>query len=46
MARKEDLANNSVSGKVLSEIWALKVLQKRPKWACPPHKKPATTLKI
>ena len=31
MVRKEDLPNNSVFGKVLSEIWALKVLLKQPK---------------
>ena len=43
MIRKEHLPNNSVFGKVLSEIWALKVL---PKLARPPHKKPATTPKI
>ena len=42
MARKEDLPNNSVFGKV----WALKVLLKQPKLARPPHKKPATTPKI
>ena len=46
MLRKEDLANNSVFGKVLSEIWAPKVLLKQPKLARPPHKKPATTPKI
>ena len=46
MVRKEDLPNNSVFGKVLSEIWALKVLPKQPKLARPPHKKPATTPKI
>ena len=46
MVRKEDLPNNSVFGKVLSEIWALKVLLKQPKLARPPHKKPATTPKI
>ena len=46
MVRKEDLPNNSVFGKVLSEIWALKVLLKQPKLAGPPHKKPATTPKI
>ena len=46
MVRKQDLPNNSVFGKVLSEIWALKVLQKQPKLARPPHKKPANTLKI
>ena len=46
MVRKEDLPNNSVFGKVLSEIWALKVLLKHPKLAHPPHKKPATTPKI
>ena len=46
MVRKEDLPNNSVFGKVLSEIWALKVLLKMPKLAQPPHKKPATTPKI
>ena len=45
MVRKEDLPNNSIFGKVLSEIWALKVLLKRPKSACPPYKKPATTPK-
>ena len=44
--QKEDLPNNSVFGKVLSEIWALKVLLKQPKLARPPHKKPATTPKI
>ena len=46
MVRKEDLPNNSVFGKALFEIWALKVLLKRPKLARPPHKKPATTPKI
>ena len=46
MVRKEDLPNNSVFGKVLSEIWALKVLLKQPKLARPPHKEPATTPKI
>ena len=46
MVRKEDLPNNTVFGKVLSEIWVLKVLLKQPKLACPPHKKPATTPKI
>ena len=46
MVRKKDLPNNSVFGKVLSEIWALKVLLKHPKLARPPHKKPATTPKI
>ena len=46
MVRKEDLPNNSVFGKVLSEIWALKVLPKQPKLARPPHKKPAITPKI
>ena len=46
MVRKEDLPNNSVFGKVLSEIWALKVLLKQPKLARPPHKKPATTPKV
>ena len=46
MVRKEDLPNNSVFGKVLSEIWALKVLLKHSKLARPPHKKPATTPKI
>ena len=46
MVRKEDLPNNSVFGKVLFEIWALKVLLKQPKLARPPHKKPATTPKI
>ena len=46
MVRKEDLPNNSVFGKVLSEIWAFKVLLKQPKLARPPHKKPATTPKI
>ena len=46
MIRKEDLPNNSVFGKVLFEIWALKVLPKQPKLARPPHKKPATTPKI
>ena len=46
MVRKEDLPNNSVFGKVLSEIGALKVLLKQPKLARPPHKKPATTPKI
>ena len=35
MVRKEDLPNNSVFGKVLSEIWALKVLLKQPKLARP-----------
>ena len=35
MVRKEDLPNNSVFGKVLSEILAR-----------PPHKEPATTPKI
>ena len=44
--RKEDLPNNSVFGKVLSEIWAIKVLLKQPKLARPPHKKPATTPNI
>ena len=44
--RKEDLPNNSIFGKVLSEIWALKVLLKQPKLARPPHKKPPTTPKI
>ena len=29
MVRKEDLPSNSVFGKVLSEIWALKVLLKQ-----------------
>ena len=43
---KEDLPNNSVFGKVLSEIWALKVLLKQPKLARPPHKKHATTPKV
>ena len=46
MVRKEDLPNNNVFGKVLSEIWALKVLLKQPKFARPPHEKPATTPKI
>ena len=46
MVRKEDLPNNSLFGKVLSEIWALKVLLEQPKLARPPHKKPATTPKI
>ena len=46
LTRKQDLPNNSVFGKVLSEIWALKVLLKQPKLARPPHKKPATTPKI
>ena len=46
MVRKEDLLNNSVFGKVLSEIWALKVLLKQPKLARPPHKKNGTTTKI
>ena len=46
MVRKEDLSNNSVFGKELSEIWALKVLLKQPKLARPPYKKPATTPKI
>ena len=46
MVRKEDLPNNSVFDKVLSEIWALKVLPKQPKLASTPHKKPATTPKI
>ena len=46
MVRKEDLPNNSVFGKVLSEIWALKVLLKQPELARPPHKNPATTPKI
>ena len=46
MVRKEDLPNNSVFGKVLSEIWAIKVLLKQPKLSCSPHKKPATTPKI
>ena len=46
MARKKDLPNNSVFGKVLSEIRALKVLLKQPKLTRPPHKKPATTPKI
>ena len=46
MVRKEDLPNNSVFGKVLSEIWALKVLLKQSKLARPLHKKPATTPKI
>ena len=44
--RKEDLPNNSVFGKVLSKIWALKVLLKQPKLAHSPHKKPATAPKI
>ena len=38
MVRKEDLPNNSVFGKVLSEIWALKVLLKQPKLARRPIK--------
>ena len=38
MVRKEDLPNNSVFGKVLSEIWALKVLLKQPKWPARPIK--------
>ena len=46
MVRKEDLPNNSVFGKVLSEIWALKVLLKQQKLARPPNKKPATTPKV
>ena len=46
MVRKEDLPNNSVFGKVLSEIWALKVLLKQPNLARLPYKKPATTPKI
>ena len=46
MVRKEDLPNNSVFGKVLPEIWALKDLLKQPKLARPPHKKPATTPKV
>ena len=46
MVRNEDLPNNCVCGKVLSEIWALKVLLKQPKLDRPPHKKPATTPKI
>ena len=52
MVRKEDLPNNTVFGKVLSEIWALKVWAlnvwalKQPKLARPPHKKLATTPKI
>ena len=46
MVRKEDLPNNSVFGKVFSEIWAHKVLLKHPKLARPPHKKPVTTPKI
>ena len=46
MVRKEDLPNNSVFGKVLSEIWALKVLLKQTKLARPPPKKHATTPKI
>ena len=46
MVRKEDLPNNTVFGKVLSEIWALKVLLKQPKLDRPPHNKPATTPKI
>ena len=32
-SEKKDLTNNSVFGKVLSEIWALKVLLKQPN--CP-----------
>ena len=44
--KKINMPNNSVFGKVLSEIWALKVLLKQPKLARPPHKKPATTPKI
>ena len=40
------MPNNSVFGKVLSEIWALKVLLKQPKLARLPHKKPVTTPKI
>ena len=46
MVRKEDLPNNSLFGKVLSEIWALKVLLKQLKLARLPHKKPAATPKI
>ena len=46
MVRKEDLPNNSIFSKALSEIWALKVLLKQPKLTHPPHKKPATTPKI
>ena len=46
MVRKEDLPNNSVFGKVLFEIWALKVLLKQPKLALPPHKKPTTRPKV
>ena len=33
MVRKEDLPNNRVFGKVLSEIWALKVLLKQPRFS-------------
>ena len=44
--KRRYLPNNSVFGKVLSEIWALKVLLKQPKLALPPHIKPATTPKI
>ena len=46
MVRKENLPNNSIFGKVLSEIWALKILLKQPKLVRPPNKKPATTLKF
>ena len=46
MVRKEDLPNNSVFGKVLSEIGALKHLLKQPKLARPPHIIPVTTPKI
>ena len=46
MVIKKNLPNNSVFGKVLSEIWALKVMLKQPKLTRPPHKKPATTPKI
>ena len=45
MVRKEDLPNNSVFAKVLSEIWAIKVLLKQPKLARPLHKKTSTTSK-
>ena len=45
-SEKKICQNNSVFGKVLSEIWALKVLLKQPKLARLPHKKPATTPKI
>ena len=46
MVRKEDLPNDSVFSKVLSEIWALKVMQKQPKLARPPHEKTTATPKI